>query len=81
MEWEQIYELMIATIPSATAVISVVAMVIKIASNLKTIRKDIDDKTDFKEFQHSVSKIVDENQRLKEENKKLQNQINHVQGD
>lgn len=81
MEWEQIYELMIATIPSATAVISVVAMVIKVASNLKTIRKDIDDKTDFKEFQHSVSKIVDENQRLKEENKKLQNQINHVQGD
>lgn len=81
MEWEQIYELMIATIPSATAVISVVAMVIKVASNLKTIKKDIDDKTDFKEFQHSVSKIVDENQRLKEENKKLQNQINHVQGD
>ena len=81
MEWEQIYEVLIATIPSATAVISVVAMVIKVLSNLKTIKKDIDDKTDYKEFQYSVSKIVDENQRLKEENKKLQNKINHVQGD
>lgn len=75
---EMIVQVLIAVLPSATAVVGVVSAVLAMLKNFKGLKKEFEEKTDFKEIQKALGKIVEENQQLKKEISQLRTQIDHV---
>lgn len=75
---ETVTELLIAILPALTAIISVVGIALKILRKFTDLKKEFAEKTDYKEVQRAMSKLVDENQRLNQEVRRLENKINHV---
>lgn len=75
---DTVMQAIIAAVPCFTAIVTVVAVAIKIIGNLSRIRNEFEKKTDYRELQKSVSKLVDENSALRKENARLQTQIDKV---
>lgn len=75
---EMIVQVLIAVLPSATAVVGVVSAVLAMLKNFKGLKREFEEKTDFKEIQKALGKIVEENQQLKKEVNQLKTQIDHV---
>lgn len=75
---ETIMQVLIAVLPALAAVLSVVGIAVKILRNFVQLKKDFADKTDYKEVQKALSKVIDENMQLKKELKRLQKIIDHV---
>lgn len=78
MDIDMIIAAIVAAIPTVTAVIAIIASVVKMLGKFKEIRNEFAEKTDYKELQKTVSKLVDENLQLKNECKRLQTQIDKV---
>ena len=75
---DTVMQAIIAAVPCFTAIVTVVAAAIKIIGNLSRLRESFDKKTDYKELQQTVSKLVDENSTLRKENDRLKTQIDKV---
>lgn len=71
-------ELLIAILPALASVISVVSVSVSILRKFTSLKKEFSDKTDYKELQKAMSKLIDENKALNKEVRRLNNQINHV---
>lgn len=80
MTEEVVAHFLIAVIPALTAIISVVGIACRILRNFTDLKKEFSDKTDYQEIQKAMGKLIDENQELKKEIKRLNNKINHVYG-
>ena len=76
---DTVMQAIIAAVPCFTAIVTVVAVAIKIIGNLAKLRESFDKKTDYRELQKSVSKLVDENSALRKENDRLKTQIDKVE--
>lgn len=75
---ETFAQVLIAVLPALSAVVSVVAISVKILRKFTGLKKEFEDKTDYKEIQKQMGKLIDENMRLNEEVKRLNCKINHV---
>lgn len=75
---EMFVQVLVAVLPSVTAVVGVVSAVLAMLKNFKGLKREFEEKTDFKEIQKAFGKIVDENQQLKKEINQLKTQIDHV---
>ena len=75
---DTVMQAIIAAVPCFTAIVTVVAVALKIIGNLAKLRESFDKKTDYRELQKSVSKLVDENSALRKENDRLKTQIDKV---
>ena len=73
-----IYDLLVACLPSLTAIMAVVIAVAKVLKKFGDLRDEFKSKTDYQEMQKSLSKVIDENLQLKQEVKRLQTQIDRV---
>ena len=76
---DTVMQAIIAAVPCFTAIVTVVAVGIKIVGNLARLRESFNKKTDYKELQQTVSKLVDENIALRKENDRLKTQIDKVE--
>ena len=76
---DTVMQAIIAAVPCFTAIVTVVAVAIKIIGNLAKLRESFDKKTDYRELQQTVSKLVDENSTLVKENNRLKTQIDKVE--
>ena len=76
---DTVMQAIIAAVPCFTAIVTVVAVAIKIIGNLAKLRESFDKKTDYRELQQTVSKLVDENSALVKENNRLKTQIDKVE--
>lgn len=75
---ETFAQVLIAVLPALSAVISVVAIAVKILRKFTGLKKEFSEKTDYKEIQKAMNKLVDENMRLNQEIRRLENKMNHV---
>ena len=80
MTEEVVAQFLIAVIPALTAIVSVVGIACKILHNLTDLKSEFSEKTDYREIQKAMGKLIDENQALNKEIKRLNNKINHVYG-
>ena len=71
-------ELLIAILPALASVISVVSVSVSILRKFTSLKRDFSEKTDYKEIQKAMSKLIDENKALNQEIRRLNNKINHV---
>lgn len=78
MEINTITELLVAVLPSLAAILSVIGIAVKIIKFLKNLKKEFADKTDYKEIQKCMSKVIDENMQLRKEINRLKSIIDHV---
>ena len=75
---DTVMQAIIAAVPCFTAIVTVVAVALKIVGNLSRIRSEFEKKTDYRELKQTVSKLVDENSTLRKENDRLKTQIDKV---
>ena len=75
---DTVMQAIIAAVPCFTAIVTVVAVALKIVGNLSRIRSEFEKKTDYRELKQTVSKLVDENSALRKENDRLKTQIDKV---
>lgn len=75
---ETFAQVLIAVLPALSAVVSVVAIAVKILRKFTGLKKEFSEKTDYKEIQQAMNKLVDENMRLNQEIRRLENKMNHV---
>ena len=75
---DTVMQAIIAEVPCFTAIVTVVAVALKIIGNLSRIRSEFEKKTDYRELKQTVSKLVDENIALRKENDRLKTQIDKV---
>ena len=80
MTEEVVAQFLIAVIPALTAIVSVVGIACKILRKFTDLKKEFSEKTDYREIQKAMGKLIDENQALNKEIKRLNNKINHVYG-
>lgn len=78
MDINTITELLIAVLPSLASIFSVVAIAVKILKKFVSLQKEFADKTDYKEIQKCMSKVVDENMELRKEINRLKSTIDRV---
>lgn len=78
MDINTITELLIAVLPSLASIFSVVAIAVKILRKFVSLQKEFADKTDYKEIQKCMSKVVDENMELRKEINRLKSTIDRV---
>lgn len=57
MELQEIYDLIIALVPSASAILTCIITVISVVFKLKNVKKSFDDKTDLKLFKQDLKAI------------------------
>lgn len=74
----EIINMLIAILPSATSIFGIIGAVYGFTKKVKNLKQDIDDKTDCRDLQKTIGKVVDENQQLKKEIEILKTQIDHV---
>ena len=74
----EIINLLIAILPSATSVLGTIGAVYGFTKRVKNLKQEIDEKTDCKDLQKTIGKVVDENQHLRKEIDSLKTQIDHV---
>lgn len=76
---DNVYEILMAILPSITAVLSAVGVAIGILAKFKALRKDVADKTDLSEYKEQIKQISEEDkatiQQLVQQNAELQTQI------
>ena len=75
----EIINMLIAILPSATSIIGTIGAVYGFTKRVKNLKQEIDEKTDCKDLQKTIGKVVDENQHLRKEIDSLKTQIDHVQ--
>lgn len=75
---ETFAQVLIAVLPALSAVVSVVSISVKILRKFTGLKKEFEDKTDYKEIQKQMGKLIDENMRLNQEIRRLENKMNHV---
>lgn len=74
----EIITMLIATLPSLTSIIGIIGAVLGFMRKVKNLKQQIDEKTDCRDLQRTIGKVVDENQQLKKEIDRLKTQIDHV---
>lgn len=74
----EIITMLIATLPSLASIIGIIGAVLGFLVKVKNLKKSIDEKTDCRDLQRTIGKVVDENQQLKKEIDRLKTQIDHV---
>lgn len=78
MDINTITELLIAVLPAIASILSVIGIAVKILKKFVNLQKEFADKTDYKEIQKCMSKVVDENMQLRKEINRLKSTIDHV---
>lgn len=82
MTLDSAYEICMAILPSITAILSSVGVALGLLSKFKTLRKQIDDKTDLQEYKEQVKQISEEDKQiiadLIAENQKLEKEISEL---
>ena len=78
MEIDTIIQYLIAIIPSIVSVIGIIGAVIGFLRKVKRLKESVDEKTDCRELQKTIAKVVDENQQLRKEINTLRTRIDHV---
>lgn len=68
---EMLYPYLIAIIPTLTAIGTCTVICIKIISAFKSLRKEVNDKTDLKEARAEMKQIISEDRALKRRLDKL----------
>lgn len=68
---EMLYPYLIAIIPALTAISTCTIICVKIISAFKSLRKDVNDKTDLKEARAEMKQIISEDRALKRRLDKL----------
>ena len=74
----EIINMLIAILPSATSIIGTIGAVYGFTKRVKNLKQEIDEKTDCRDLQRTIGKVVDENQHLRKEIDSLKTQIDHV---
>lgn len=74
----EIITMLIATIPSLASIIGIIGAVLGFLMKTKKLKESIDEKTDCRDLQRTIGKVVEENQQLKKEIDRLKSQIDHV---
>lgn len=74
----EIINMLIAVLPSVTSIIGIIGAVLGFMKKVKNLKQQIDEKTDCRDLQRTIGKVVDENQQLKKEIDRLKSQIDHV---
>lgn len=74
----EIINMLIAVLPSVTSIIGIIGAVLGFTRKVKNLKQQIDEKTDCRDLQRTIGKVVDENQQLKKEIDRLKSQIDHV---
>lgn len=70
--------MLIAVLPSLASIIGTIGAVLGFMKKVKNLKQQIDEKTDCRDLQRTIGKVVDENQQLKKEIDRLKSQIDHV---
>ena len=78
MDINTITELLIAVLPATASILSVVGIAVKILKKFVSLQKEFADKTDYREIQKCMSKVVDENMELRKEINRLKSTIDRV---
>lgn len=74
----EIIMMLVATIPSLASIIGIIGAVLGFLMKIKKLKESIDEKTDCRDLQRTIGKVVEENQQLKKEIDRLKSQIDHV---
>lgn len=74
----EVINMLIAILPSVTSILGTIGAVYGFTKKVKNLKQDIDDKTDCRDLQKTIGKVVDENQHLRKEIDSLKTQIDHV---
>lgn len=74
----EIINMLIAVLPSLTSIIGIIGAVLGFMKKVKNLKQQIDEKTDCRDLQRTIGKVVDENQQLRKEIDRLKSQIDHV---
>ena len=74
----EVINMLIAILPSATSILGTIGAVYGFTKKVKNLKQDIDDKTDCRDLQKTIGKVVDENKQLKKEIDRLKTQVDHV---
>lgn len=74
----EIINMLIAVLPSVTSIIGIIGAVLGFMKKVRNLKQQIDEKTDCRDLQRTIGKVVDENQQLKKEIDRLKSQIDHV---
>ena len=82
MTLDQIYTMLVAALPSITAVIGIVTVFIKIAKKFGDLRDEVKNSTDIKDVSDQLKVVLQENAELKKSmvqlNKKVVNKLDHI---
>lgn len=74
----EIINMLIAVLPSVTSIIGIIGAVLGFTKKVRNLKQQIDEKTDCRDLQRTIGKVVDENQQLRKEIDRLKSQIDHV---
>ena len=82
MTLDQIYSILVAALPSLTAIIGIVTVCVKIIKQFKGLRNEVKATQDIKEVESQLKVVLQENAELKksmvELNKKVVNKLDHL---
>ena len=82
MTLDQIYAILVAALPSITAVIGIITVFIKIAKKFGDLRDEVKNSTDIKDVSDQLKVVLQENAELKKSmvalNTKVAHKLDHI---
>lgn len=75
MDIEQIYQLLVAGLPTLTAVVAIITACVKIIKQFGQLRNEVKNTTDIKDVEKQLKVVLNENAELKKSMTKLNNTI------
>lgn len=82
MTLDQIYSILVAALPSITAIVGIVTVCVKILKQFTNLRNEVKETQDIKAVENQLKVVLQENAELKksmvELNKKVVNKLDHL---
>lgn len=78
MEFTVIEQLMVSLAPVITAIITMIAAMMKVVKTLKQAKSEIDENIDFSDVKTELKQLISDNKELKKQNKLLLEQITRI---
>lgn len=75
MTLDQIYQLLVAALPTITSIIAIITVCVKIFKQFGNLRDEVKNSTDIKDVEKQLKVVLEENAELKKSMKKLNNTI------
>lgn len=75
MTLDQVYAILVAALPSLTAIIGIVTVCFKILKQFKGLRDEVKETQDIKEVEKQLKVVLQENAELKRSMTKLNNTV------